>query len=367
MAKKEKIKFLTHEPLDKYPNAHYYWMLGERSNGKTYVALNEILKDTMKGNQGAYIRRYRDDLSLNRARTLFAGHVRDGLISKYTKGEWDDVTYYSRAWYFSRWDDELHQTIRAEKPFCYAFVLSGVEHDKSTSYPFINTIVFDEVIASAYLRDEFILFQNTISTIIRSRDGVKIYMLGNTINKFMCPYYSEMGLTRISSMQKGEIDVYHYGETSLEVVVWFTDSPNKKGKASDVYFAFDNPKLKMITNGEWCFNIYPHLRMQYKNSDIVFIYFIKFKEYILQCEIINVNYNLFTYIHRKTTPIKDEDNDIIYQLDYDERRNYHRNLRSTKTPAEKRISSFFSHEKVFYQDNEIGEIVTAYMNSCLSL
>ena len=122
-----------------------------------------------------------------------------------------------------------------------------MEHDKSTSYPDITIIVYDEAISrDGYITDEFVLFCNVLSTIIRQRDDVVIYMLGNTVNKY-CPYFVEMGLTDVKNMKEGDLQVYSYGDSRLKVAVQFTDSISKKGKASDVYFAFNNPKLQMIT------------------------------------------------------------------------------------------------------------------------
>ena len=59
-------------------------------------------------------------------------------------------------------------------------------------------ILFDEFITrSMYLPDEFVIFTNVLSTIIRDRNNVKIFMCGNTVNKY-CPYYKEMGLNNVS-------------------------------------------------------------------------------------------------------------------------------------------------------------------------
>ena len=85
-----------------------------------------------------------------------------------------------------------------------------------------------------------------------------------------------MGLTRVKDMKPGTIDVYQYGEEGkLRVAVEYAEA-SKEGKKSDVYFAFDNPKLKMITTGVWEIDIYPHCPYKYKPKDIQFTYFIKF-------------------------------------------------------------------------------------------
>jgi hypothetical protein len=190
-------------------------------------------------------------------------------------------------------------------------------------------------------------------------------MLGNTVNKY-CPYFTEMGLGHVTEMQAGKIDVYTYGESKLKVAVEYCKSPSKEGKASDLYFAFDNPSLAMITGGAWEIDLYPHLPRKYKPSDIVFTYFINFNDVLLQCEIVALTDCTFTYIHRKTGDLKNPDKDIIFSEEYDPRPNHFRNIRRPTTNIEKRIAGYFRADKVFYQDNEVGEVVRNYLMHCAS-
>ena len=188
-------------------------------------------------------------------------------------------------------------------------------------------------------------------------------MAGNTVNQY-CPYFTEMGLTHIKEMDKGAIEVYKYGDSKLRVAVEYADSISNKGKPSDIYFAFDNPKLTMITGGSWEMAMYPHLPVKYKPNNVIFTYFMRFNDELLQCEIVYVNNTVFIYIHRKSTPIQNEDKDIIYELEYDNRPNHIRNIRHCSLPINKKIGQFFADNKVFYQDNEVGEIVRNYLIQC---
>lgn len=343
-------------------NAQYNIIFGERSNGKSYAVLDYGLKQYCEhGEQMAIVRRWREDFRGKRGETLFSPLVENGLISKYTNGKWDRVYSYAGRWYLARYDEELNKIIQDNNPFAWGFALTEMEHDKSTSYPKITTIMFDEFLTrSGYLPEEFILFMNVISTIVRYRNNVKIFMLGNTVNQY-CPYFNEMGLKHITQMEKGDIDVYSYGNSKLKVAVEYADSPNKS-KPSDLYFAFDNSKLQMITGGVWEMALYPHCPVKYKPKEILFTYFIQFDGNVLQCEIIQHNDTLFTFVHRKTTPLKDTTNDLIYDTEYNERPNYARRLTRPVTDLQKRIYYFFTAEKVFYQDNEVGEIVRNYIN-----
>lgn len=343
--------------------ALYNVIFGERSNGKTYAVLEYGIKRYCEhGEQTAIIRRWSEDFTGKRGLSMFNALVDTGAVERLSAGKWNGVYYYGSRWYMCRYEDgERVET--DETPFAYGFSITQQEHDKSTSYPRITTILFDEFLTrTAYLPDEFVLFMNVLSTIIRERTDVKIFMLGNTVNKY-CPYFKEMGLSHIKEMKPGDIDLYQYGESSLTVAVEYT-IPNKSGKGSDVYFAFDNPKLSMITGGAWEIDIYPHCPVKYKPKDILFTYFIEFAGDLLQCEIILAEDNYFTFIHRKTTPLKDTDADLIYTPENSSRPNYRRKINKPVTPVEKRIAEFFARDKVFYADNEVGEIVRNYLIWC---
>lgn len=362
------MKFYSLAEIDK-KKCQYNLIIGERSNGKSYAAYEKILKSYCEtGKQGAILRRWDTDLRGRRGNTVFTPHVANGLVSKYTDGEWEDVTYYAAAWYLSRRNpDNKNNVIRDARPFCYAFALNAVEHDKSTSYPDITTIVFDEFITrTGYLKDEFILFMNTISTIVRYRNDVKIYMLGNTVNKD-CPYFHEMGLKHVEQMDQGTIDVYNYGDSKLKVAVEYCGAISRRKKPSDIYFSFDNPSLQMITGGVWEISIYPHKPVNFTKWDIRFIYFIRYGSKLLQCEIVrkregSKKYD-FTFIHPKTTELQAPDKDLIFDTDAKGTYNYSRKINQGmhKNKIINKILEYYRNEKVFFSDNETGEIFRNYL------
>lgn len=360
--KEERGDWYDYTAIDKL-NCQYNFIIGERSNGKTYGALLKIIKKFLeKGEKGAYIRRYKEDFRGKRGDALFESIEKDGVIRKLTEDKYDGVKYQNGRWYLSKFDEKTQKKIAGDEPFCYGFAISDMEHDKSTSYPDVTTIVFDEVLTRGYyLQNEFVLFMNTLSTIIRHRNNVKIYMLGNTVNKF-APYFTEMGLKHVALMEKGQIDVYTYGNSSLKVAVEYCASPKKEGKKSDVYFAFDNPSLQLITGGAWEIDMYPHCPCEYSYKNIEFNFFIIFNENMLQGDIVSVDNKNFIFIHRKSTPIRDWEQDLIFTLDmWDPRPNIVRGLDKSTLKCVKIIKEFFRDDKVFYQDNEVGEVVRNFL------
>ena len=375
--KNDGIKYYSLDKINR-KGAQYRVIFGKRSNGKTYAVLERAIKLYFeKGIETAYIRRNREDLIGKNGQTLFNNLVHNGLVEKYSKGVWNNIYYYGKRWYFCRYDEDdkgNRQRVTDDKPFCYGFVLSGYEHDKSTSYPRVGMIVFDEFLSRlSYIPDEFILFMNCVSTIARNRTDIEIYMLGNTVNKY-CPYFSEMGLKNVRNMKPGTIDVYQYGETDLKVAVEYTSPLTGSTGKGNVLFAFDNPKLQMITHGDWEIDIYPHLPYRYTDDDIIYKYFIEFDGERLQCEILRGGEDIetgkrinatITYIHRKTGEFKHPEKDIIFSPALSPLKNRYTKITNPIDTRSKKISEHFKKDKVFYQSNEVGEIVNNYLKWCI--
>ena len=186
------MKYYSFKKIDK-KEATYNIIFGERSNGKTYGMLKRCLENYFKnGSEFAYVRRWSEDIKKSKANTFFSAIINDGHVERLSNGEFTSIYYSSGKFYLCRYhNDKL--IYNESSVIGYCFSLTDYEHNKSTSYPKVKTIVFDEFIASnRYMVDEFMLFMQTVSTIVRKRDDVKIYMLGNTISQY-CPYFKEMG------------------------------------------------------------------------------------------------------------------------------------------------------------------------------
>lgn len=365
MSRKKELKFYDLEPI-LAKNAHYNIIIGERSNGKTTAVLKYCLQHFIDtGKQTGYIRRYDEDIKGQNGERVFSALLSLGFVKEITGGLYDKIIYKGRAWYLGVYNEIDEKIETQEKPFAYAFALTKQESYKGLSYPDIDTILFDEFLTRTYyLHDEFIIYMNLLSTIIRQRSGIKIFMLGNTVNKYS-PYFAEMGLKHIKDMKKGSIDLYSYGNSALSVAVEFADFPSKE-KPSDVYFAFDNPRLNMITGAGqvWEIAIYPHAPCKWKPKDIVFSYFIIFDGEMLQADVVALDNDIFTFIHRKTTPIQDDTRDLVFTPDYNIKLNYRRKLTRPQDQLGQKIFWFFKHDRVYYQDNETGEIVRNYIKFC---
>lgn len=363
MSKSNKLPYYTTKRIDE-TGAAYRVILGERSNGKTTGVLYTSVKNCWDtGTQLGYIRRWFDDIRGARGDQVFSNLVELGMIEEITGGEWTHVYREGTKWYFSRYDDQGERET-AEDPFCFGFTLNSDEHDKGAGYPRIKTIIFDEMVARrAYLYDEFVVFMNQLSTIIRLKDDVVIYMIGNSISKY-CPYFDEMRLSHVKDMKKGELELYQYGNSGLTVAVEFSDFPSKS-KPSNKYFAFENPKLGMITGtgSVWELGIFPHAPCKFRPADIKFTYYIEYGGDIFQAEIVKVGNRCFTFIHPKTGAIMDE-KALIFSNAWTGSV-YHRQLINRPPDDIGRIIwSFFRDQRVCYSSNTVGDAITSYIEQC---
>ena len=359
----EELKFWDVEPIWE-KNAHFSFVYGMRGNGKTYGLLQKCLEiyfDTGKG--FGYVRRYRDDLrGVNGAKTLFDAHVQNGVVEKLSKGKWNTVVYYTGAYYLAKLEDDGKLT-RDFAPFCWTFCIATSEHYKGNAWANVFTLIFDEFISTdGYLMDEPKRFLNLVSTVKRQKEGFRVFLLGNTINKFN-PYFAAFGLNRAQNQEQGTIDLYLNQKNGRKMAVEYC-SALKLSESNESFFAWDDPKLDMILNGTWETDESGHCPVEFKQKDILFKYFIEFDEDLLQCEVVQKDSSFFTYIHRRTYPLKEDSTDIIFKQDFNSEYYIRRNIMKPVDEIGKKIKWFFDAEKVFYQDNEVGEMVRNYILWC---
>ena len=68
------------------------------------------------------------------------------------------------------------------------------------------------------------------------------------------------------------------------------------------------------------------------------------------------------FVNENTNNIfKYEDFDIIFSPEYDPRPNWRRKITKPTSDLERKLLAYFVKDKVFYQDNEVGEIVRNYL------
>ena len=258
MSKKPIIKWYSLDNILKY-DAQYYIIYGERSNGKSYAVDKYIIDKFFKdGKQFGFVKRYEEDIKSKYMSEVFAP-LEDYILEKYGHR----LKFYRGQWLL--YEDGLEGKISECKVFGYAFSLANVNRTKATSYPNIDTILFEEFMSidTTYLNDEINLFLNLVSTIVRYRHNVKVFMLANAISKYS-PYSEALGI-RLHRIKKGQIVTKEYKDKKGFVTRFAIERSenvnvfdNSENKDKIVYNNFGNAGVgKMITSGEFETHSYP--------------------------------------------------------------------------------------------------------------
>lgn len=216
------------------------FVITERGLGKTFGAKVAMLKRFLKsGEQFIYVRRYKTELDSSLA-TFWSDIQSNGFF--------DDLELKVVK-------SKLLTKFTCDGEVCgYAVPLSTSNILKSTAFPKVKYIIFDEYLlfdggTYKYLRGEVNLFLDLIETVFRLRDG-KVIMLGNAINVYASPYFAYWNLDlpyggEFKSFKNGSILVqYAKNETYRDV-----KKKTKFGKLIDGTdygkYAIDNQDMSM--------------------------------------------------------------------------------------------------------------------------
>lgn len=154
------------------------FIVGERGVGKSFGAKVAVLNKFLKnGEEFVYVRRYKTEL--------------DSALNNF----WGDLQSNG---YFEDYDLKVKKNKMVTKFTCngevcgYAVALSTSNIMKSTAFPKVKTIVFDEYMLDntgtyRYIKGEVTMMLDLIETIGRLRD-VQVIFLGNNTNFYGCPY-----------------------------------------------------------------------------------------------------------------------------------------------------------------------------------
>lgn len=350
--KKQEKEYYSLDRIHKL-KAIYNIIIGQRSNGKTYAWKDLCITNYLEtGLKGAYIRRFDEEIKPKNLSQLFDPHD----IYTLSNHKWNAFTYKSGSFYMCNKDDGSILNCDDE-PFCNCYALNTWETSKGADRGIVSTICFDEFMTrKAYLPNEFVIFQQILSSIIRDRDNVTIYMLANTVNKF-CPYFKEMGLSHVADMKQGDIELYKFGDKNeLTVAVEYCAESTNTTKVKKFY-AFDNPQLEMITSGSWEIALYPHSPFDHTKYDIVCKFYIKFDNKIACGDVIKNAKYLYIFYHMHTGRHIPDENDIIYLEEHDGLLNHAVLTSEIRNDKQKLIVELMNSKREFYSDNEIGEYI----------
>ena len=179
----EKSLFYNLDKLYSYSGFLMAFVIGERGVGKSFSAKVAMLKKFIKtGEQFIYMRRYKTEL--------------DSALTTF----WSDLQLNG---YFTDYNLEVKKskmitTFKCNGKICgYAVPLSTANILKSTAFPKVKTIIFDEFMLDnggtyRYLKNEVTMVLDVFETVFRLRDG-QIIFLGNALS-ITNPYFAYFNL-----------------------------------------------------------------------------------------------------------------------------------------------------------------------------
>lgn len=163
-------------------NGVFNMVVGARGVGKTYSAKKKVIRDFLRQRkQFIYLRRYSSELV---ARNTFFADV---------GGEFPDHEFRIQG-HEAQWKNEEGKW----ETMGWFIALSKAQTRKSSSFPNVYTIIFDEFILekgyARYLPDETAAFMGFYSTVDRSNDRVRVLMLANAVS-IMNPYFTDWNVS----------------------------------------------------------------------------------------------------------------------------------------------------------------------------
>ena len=202
---KPKRKWYNPTKLLSY-NKMVNFVMSHRGGGKTYSSKRLAIKRYLeKGEEFVYLRRYKTELKGDNLKKWFDD------ISQ----EFPNVEFTVKG----------NNFIINGKTAGYALALSQQVQIRSTPFPNVTLVIFDEFILDdrgtnlKYLNNEVKTFLEVISTIVRSRDNVRILCCANSIS-YVNPYFDYWKI-RIDPTDKKE---FYFSPITDQVIVQLFDS-----------------------------------------------------------------------------------------------------------------------------------------------
>lgn len=349
-------KYYSLDKIKNFADKHgaiYRLIIGQRSNGKTYACLREGLKQYFEnGLKIAYIRRYKEDITKPNLETLFNPHI--DFVSMKSGGKYNCFDYRSRKFCLAHCEDD--ELVKGDT-ICDTFSLSAWERQKGSDKGLYSMIIFDEFITrDSYLAHETDILLDVISSIMRDRQGVPVYMIANTVSQH-CPYFSAFGFN-IKDIKQGDIK-----QVAPQCVIEYCNATGKQNNLS--YFsAFGGTHSKMIMSGEWDFREYPTLYPRsHKDFNFHLRFFICLSDRKIAGEILTSGKGAFVYFYPFTGEIKHPADTIIYGGSVDDNILHCSKITDCPTSAHQIIRDLIIGQKCFYSDNETGDGVQAFITN----
>lgn len=187
-------------------NAQISFLNGGRGVGKTYGAIVEVVCDFLKkGKQFVYLRRFMSEI--------------ETAVPKFFDALIDNNEFPGHEFKVKK-NKHLTTFLIDGKIAGFAAALTTSQILKSTAFPLVRTIIFDEYIidkgAYHYLNNECDLFMDVIETVFRMRDG-RVWCLANSVS-ISNPYF-EYKIFNLSMPYESQFKICRRDENGNPLVV----------------------------------------------------------------------------------------------------------------------------------------------------
>lgn len=361
--KEKKIKRYNIDNI-RSKDAKINWILGERSNGKSYQVKMKIIFDeyfeSVKNNpeephRSMLVRRRKDEISITYCQDYF-NDFRQYIYDK-TEGEYDRIIVKTNRIYLAR--RENGKDILGDH-IGYKLALIDEQDTAGTSYLDVYNIIMEEIITrSTYLgTKEPDKLMNLYATIDRKRNVVKLWCLGNTISKF-CPYFKDWGLDNyLYKMKQGDIVTYEVQsgideETGKPILIKVAiEYTGPSGTSSYTI----GSSAKMMSDGSWQVDIQPKLKKSIKDYKYtgLQLYF-TYKQFTFKARLYKDKDFLFFITPSNEKRIKKKDilfTDEVFERILTFTDPYNMNIQNKNLINI--INNYFVSSKIFYCTDEVG-------------
>lgn len=193
------------------------FVMSHRGGGKTYASKKLAIKGFLKdGSQFIYLRRYKTEIKGNNIAKFF-DDIRDEFPGH-------------------KLEVKGHMFFINGKQAGYSYALTQQAQVKSTPFPKVKLIIFDEFVIDdrkslKYIQDEVTVFLEFVSTVVRTRNDVRILCCANSIS-YVNPYF-DFWKIRINP---SDIKPFYFAPHNNQVILELYSNEEFKKKAEQTRY-----------------------------------------------------------------------------------------------------------------------------------
>lgn len=249
-SKKNKYNFYSYDNVLNNYNFDVFFSIGTRSTGKTTATQRDICLQEFynSGSQFVKLCRYKDEL-----RAIHQGGWWTEVVIKTLNKYNIHIHYKGNKYYINEYDKyhidgELLESDFINEGTVIGYVIPVMRQQayKSINYEHCANIIFDEfALLNDYSYDvnEVEHYKSLLSTIVRMRDNVKMYFIGNVLTPYN-PYFLMFG---IDAMKIKSGNTYTFLDTSSYDNPCIVGLEFGKSIANDIE---DIPRLLRLPNNK---------------------------------------------------------------------------------------------------------------------